>query len=300
MPISELKVLAAQGRYLQVDRDAQRLIASGELDEVALAEVYLYGAIAKFRLQEFWGSLKMAERAMNIPAATKGTVGMGALMAGLNEIEIGDYALAVDHLQMAMDLIMEADSEELRRQEGVIHYNLALAHRARRDWDKANMHFEFAAHVFSQKEDAERTLDSYREAAWCYLTQGDAAGAQSLIAKIEAYVQSHPNVDARWYLCLLVDRAYAKLCQGEAAEAVALCEEVCAPGRIAMEDELRTQATWIAGEAALLLGHYDQAAFFADFTIDLALKAQWPAMMNRGNDLRRRVFAERGQADSAG
>lgn len=300
VPISELKVLAAQGRYLQVDRDAQRLIASGDLNEVELAETYLFGAIAKFRLQEFWGSLKLAERAMNIPAATKGTVGMGALMVALNEIEIGDYALAIDHLQIAMDLIIEADSEELRRQEGVIHYNMALAHRARRDWDKANMHFEFAAHIFSQKEDMERALDCYREAAWCFLNQGSADQAEPLIAKIEAHLQAHPEVDAKWYLCVLIDRAYVKLCRGDAAEAIALCEEVCAPGRVAVEDELRTQASWIAGEAALLLEQYDQAAFFADFTIDLALKAQWPAMMNRGNDLRRRIFAERGRADSAG
>lgn len=265
-----------------------------------LAETYLYGAIAKFQLKEFWGSLKLAERAMNIPAATKGTVGMGALMVALNEIEIGDYALAIDHLQTAMDLILDADSEELRRQEGVIHYNMALAHRAKRDWDKANMHYEFAAHVFSQKEDMERALDCYREAAWCFLTQGDADQAEVLINKIETYVQAHPSVDARWYLCLLVDRAYMKLCRGEAAEAVTLCEEVCAPGRVAVEDELRTQASWIAGEAALLLAQYDQALIFADFTIDLAMKAQWPAMMNRGNDLRRRVFAERGSADSVG
>jgi tetratricopeptide (TPR) repeat protein len=299
VPISQLKELAAQGRYLQVDRDAQRLIASGDLNEMALAEAYLYGAIAKFRLQEFWGSLKLAERAMNIPAATKGTVGMGALMIALNEMEIGDYAQAIDHLQTAMDLSIEANSEDLLRQEGVIHYNMALAHRARRDWDKANMHFEFAAHVFSRKGDMERALDCYREAAWCFLTQGDPTPAVGLITKIEAYVQGHPDVDAQWYVRLLVDKAYAKLCLGEIEEAVALCEEVCTPGRVAVDDELRTQASWIAGESALLLRQYDQAAFFADFTIDLAMKVQWPSMMNRGNDLRRRVFAERGRADSA-
>jgi tetratricopeptide (TPR) repeat protein len=298
VPISQLKELAAQGRYLQVDRDAQRLIASGDLNEMALAEAYLYGAIAKFRLQEFWGSLKLAERAMNIPAASQGTVGMSALIAALNEIEIGDYALAISHLEMAMERVDSAG--DLRRQEGVIHHNLALAYRAKRDWDKANMHYEFAAHVFSQKDEMALALECYRGAAWCYLTQGDAPRAEGLIAKIEAYVDSHPNVDPRWYTILLVDRAYAKLCRGEPDEAIALCEEVCAPGRVGVEDFLRTEASWIAGEAALVLGQLDQAALFADYTIEWALKVQWPAMMNRGNDLRRRVFSERGKAaDSA-
>jgi tetratricopeptide (TPR) repeat protein len=297
VPINELKALAAQGRYLQVDRDAQRLIASGDLNETALAETYVYGAIAKFRLQEFWGSLKMAERAMSSPTAGPGTIGMAALMAGLNEIEIGDYAMAIDHLQMAME--QSEGSEDLRRQEGVLHHNMALAYRARRDWEKANMHYEFAAHVFSHKDEMSSALECYRGAAWCYLNQGDATRAEILIAKIEAYLTTHPNADPHWYTYLLVDRAYVLLCRGQSEEAINLCEEVSAHGRVGVSDEARTEASWIAGEAALQLGHLDEAALFADYTIEWALKVQWPYMMSRGNDLRRRVFVQRGQTESA-
>lgn len=297
MPISELKALAAQGRYLQVDRDAQRLIASGDLNESELAEAYLYGAIAKFRLQEFWGSLKLAERAINLPAASRETAGKAALVAAHSEIEIGDYAVAIGHLELALELL--ANSDELRRQEGIIHQNLALAYRARRDWDKANMHFEFAAHVFSSREEMVRALHCYRGAAWCFLTQADADRAELLLTRIEAYITEHPEVDPEWYIMQLIDQAYLRLVRGQADEAIVLCEEASAPGRLGVDDELRCEASWIAGEAALLLGQLDQATLFADYTIEWALKAQWPAMMNRGNELRRRIFAERGWADSA-
>lgn len=297
MPISELKALAAQGRYLQVDRDAQRLIASGDLNESELAEAYLYAAIAKFGLQEFWGSLKLAERAMNLPAASRETAGKGALVAAHSEIEIGDYSVAIGHLELSLELL--ANSEEYRRQEGVIHQNLGLAYRAKREWDKANMHYEWAANVFSQRGEMNRALTCYRNAAWCFLTQADADRAEIPLAKIEAYIAEHPEIDPEWYLMQLVDRAYVKLVRGEAEEAIVLCEEASAPGRVGVDDELRCEASWIAGEAALLLGQLDQAALFADYTIEWALKAQWPLMMNRGNELRRRIFAQRGWADSA-
>jgi tetratricopeptide (TPR) repeat protein len=296
VPIAAIKALVAQGRYLQADRDAQRMIASGDLGIIELADAFLYLSIAKFHLQEFWGSMKLAERALAIPEATPETVGMAALMVGLNGIETGDISIATEHLERAMEIL--STTPALKQQEGVIHHNLALANRARRDWEKANMHFEWAAHIFAKTGEMAKALDCYRGAAWCYLIQEEVDRAELLTGKIEAYVRDHANVDPRWYTILLVDKAFAYLCRGQYGEAIAFCEEVSAPGRVGVSDEQKTEACWIAGEAAFRLGHLDQAALFADYTIDWALKVQWPYMMNKGNDLRRRVMIQRGHSDA--
>lgn len=295
MPLSGVESLLAQGRYLQADRETERLIASGELGIQNLAEAYVKLSIAKQHLQDFFAGAKVAERALAIPEATPDTQGMACFMAGVHYANIGDTHLTIQHNEQFLNYVDA--SERCKRQEPNAHFNMAVAYRQRREYSFAIGHYEMAARIYTETGRISRAMLCHRDIAWCYMTIGDTDRALPFLKRIEEWVAETENPEFRVFA--IVDKAMYHFSTGQYSKALAHCEEVFAPGRSDVTPDNLTEACWIAGECALAGGQLHEANIFANLTLDHALKAKWPFMMNRGSDLRRRVNEARRRMETA-
>jgi tetratricopeptide (TPR) repeat protein len=293
VPLSGVERLLDQGRFVQAERETERLLGSGDLELEQVAEAYVQLSLAKFCLQDFFAGAKLAERALASPHATRDTIGMAHFLAGANYVEIGDTHLAIEHSQKFLEYI--GVSERCKQREPVAHFNIAMALRQRREYAVAIGHYELAASIYTETGRLPRAMRCYREISWCYMVQDEPAAALPFLQRMEAWVSETGEPVFRNKL--IVDKALYCLKCGDHAEAVALCQEIFVPGRDHLTEELLAEASWITGECAIATRRLEEAAIFADLAIDHALKAKWPFMMNRGNDLRRKVAAAKQQGD---
>lgn len=289
MPFTELKRLLERGEYVRAKREAEWLIHSGELIGPDLARAYRGGAIAHYMLGELFAAAKLAERALAIATEAAHDEERGKALYDLGEyyLLIGDYHLALERLSAFLELL--AVIPPLAPLEAKAQHNLGLIHRARREWAQAiTAHLE-AARRHTADGSERWALESIRGVAWCYLQQEQPASALPYIEEVQRRVAGLPE-EHQLIASLLTDLALYHRQVGNATLSVEYCHEVLVPGRPGVDVHLRATAYVIAGENALDQGRTTDADLFANLAMEEALKAQHPFLMNRANDLRRRLM----------
>lgn len=289
MPFTELKRLLERGEYVRAKREAEWLIHSGDLVGPDLARAYRGGAIAHYMLKELFAAVKMAERALAIASESQHLEEMGRALYDLGEyyLLVGDYHLALERLTSFLGTIPGAPV--LQTLEGKAHHNLGLVYRARRDWSKAIAAHQAAARLHTANGAERSALESMRGVAWCHLQQEDPAAALPYIEEVQQRLANLP-AEHQLSTSLLTDLALYHRQVGNTALSVEYCHEVLVPGRPGVDEHLKATAYVIAGENALDQGRPTEADLFANLALEEALKAQHPFLMNRVNDLRRRLL----------
>lgn len=261
------------------DREAIEAAASGHVSAIAVERVFV--------AQQFANS----EWALADGTGDMDLIAMATYRQGTAALYIGDYALAEEKLTRAVEIDTPARSG-LDRHRGAILYNLADALMRRKNYDAASVKFRQARDVFAEAKDAAGVIRCHLQAAWAELMAGrpEPAGAY-LEQAVDGLAECQ---DADLQNTSLTNRALYHLRMQELPEAVNLCREIMAPGRAGVTALHLSDASWIAGEAALLQGLLPVADTMAAIALDEGRKANWPPAQNRATDLRRRVF-EAGQ-----
>jgi tetratricopeptide (TPR) repeat protein len=240
-------------------------------------------------LRELFAAAKLAERALAIASEACHAEETGRAQYDLGEyyLLIGDYHLALERLTSFLSTMAEAPG--LRSLEGRAQHNLGLVYRARRDWPRAITAHQAAARLHAESGAERSALESIRGIAWCYLQQQQPAAALPYIEEVQSRLATLPE-EHQLRASLLTDLALYHRQVGNSALSVEYCHEVLVPGRPGVDEHLRATAYVIAGENALDQGRPTEADLFANLALEEALKAQHPFLMNRANDLRRRLL----------
>lgn len=287
--IDQLRALVQAGRYVQAAREAEELLA-GELEPPSRGMVYHVLSVAEYRSDRIRPALRAAQRAEAI-ASEWGLVELvGRVRVNLIALltEAGDYAAAID--AGARLLAAEGDlSEVLQREIPRAHYNLARAHRSRRDSEAMYAHLKRAISGASQLGlDTGFQVDCYHLAAWWLLLDGRITDADlHLLQAVEMLPPDDPPRQREQLLCSCL-RAYQT---GDHHRAVELAEELIQGGQVTTLQ--RAWACLIAGWVAAGLGEWDRATVCATAADNHALDLGSPELMNRAQELR--IQIERGR-----
>jgi tetratricopeptide (TPR) repeat protein len=294
LPFTELKRLLDRGEYVRAKREAEWLIHGGDLSGPDLARAHRGGALAHYRLKELFAATKLAERALEIASDAGHTDETGRALYDLGEyyLVIGDYHMALERL--AQFLAVMAGAPSLCSLEAKARHNLGLIYRARRDWPAAIEEHRLAARLHAEVGNERASLESIRGIAWCYLQRHQPAAALPYIEEVQQRLAGLPE-EHQLTASLLTDLALYHYQVGNATLSVEYCHEVLVPGRPGVDEHLRSTAYVIAGENAMDQGRRAEADLFASLAMDEALKAQHPFLMNRANDLRRRLMQAQAQ-----
>ncbi len=281
--------LLSAGRYLRARREAERLLREGDLSPAEEGRLYQLACRACLALDELFAAARFGERSLERARESRDLAALARahLDLGCAYARIGDARLAGEHLHAFLALLPEAtDGAAL---EGAAHYHLALVHRQRHEWEQAAQRFHRAAWLYAQHGRPARGAHAELEGAWCLLMANRPAGAEPLLAAVDAHLLANP--DDQLAADLLCAWALYHRMAGDLHASTRLCREILTPGRPGADDHQRGKAAWIMGENALDLGHIREASFFAELALHHAARANQPSLMNRATTLRRRIAA---------
>lgn len=285
--VRKLEHLFVAGGYLQVRREANRLLLEGKLSVHEQGIVLRLAGRACLQLGEYYAAAKLSERAterahevQDVELLCKARFDLGYAY-----LYIGDPYGAEENLHAALSLLKKMAG--LRHWEPMIHYNLSAVHQQRRQWHTAVEALERAARLFEEfGQRAERTQCDL-DLAWCYLMLGVSSLAAPHLAKIEEHLSHH--LDDMLSADLICQRALYYRLEGDIARSSHLCQEIFVPGRKGVTAKQLGEATWIMGENSLDLGRFDEANLFVNMALDHATRDNYPILMNLACDLRRRI-----------
>lgn len=289
MPLGKLDQLLGAGAYLQVRKEADRLLLEGGLSVQEEGAVLRMACRASLSLADFYAAAKLGERALERAreAGDLNTLGNAHFDLGVAYTHIGDTHLAEQNLDAFLTLLPQMEGAESR--EGKAFFNLAIIHRQRKQWHTAVQTLERAAILFERHGQKMERARCALDTAWCYLMLGTSAMAAPHLAQVEEYVSRFEDEDLA--TDLICEKALYYRLEGEIATSSQLCQEVFTPGRPGVTSHHLGEAAWIMGENALDLGRIEEANIFANMALDHAARDTWPSLMNLACDLRRRIAA---------
>jgi tetratricopeptide (TPR) repeat protein len=287
--LDALRVHRAGGEHRAVIRLARTFLEQPEgLTDAEGFEVARAGAGAAMALQEFHVAARFAEqeRLWALATGDPDSQALAAYHHGTALLYLGDAPAAVAHLQ---EFMAAGDRPALARYRGAALFNLGACLLQQRTYPEAVRQF-LASHDACQAQgDHVGTARALLEAAWAELLEGKIEPAGYRLEQAAAILAQHP--DDHLTAVRLVHQAYCHYRSSEYGPAARLCEEVLAPGRTGVTAHQLSEAAWIAGECALVQGNLTAARHLAALALDEAIRANWPGLMNRANDLRMRVQA---------
>lgn len=287
MPLENLNQLLATGAYLQARREAERLLAGGNLSRNEEPEVYRVAARACLELNDFFAAVRFGERAVERAMATTDRPMAAAAHFDLScaYVAIGDGHPAQEHAEAFLCLAGEVPHSE--EQVGQAYHNLAAVFRQRRDWQAAVDALHRADAAYGAPGKVALRARCALDLARCYLAQAQPDPAGTWLSAAQERLSDDP--DSPLSCDLLCARALWHRQRGDLAGASALCQEVFLPGRRHTESRHLAEAAWIMGENALDLNMRHEASFFAGLAMEHGVKSGLPTLMNLANDLRRRA-----------
>lgn len=202
--------------------------------------------------------------------------------AGCALINQGDWAEAQESLETFLRIDAQPDTDHYR---APALFNLGLVFIAQRQYREAVNQFRQAEVAFAG--DRPNVARCLLEAAWAELLSGRAEAAGLYLERATEALDEDPDPDVQ--TTLLCHRAFYHYQVKEYEQAASLCREVSMPDRLGVTAYHKSEAAWIAGECLLALGERRQAAELAEVACAEALKAAVPWLMNRADDLRRRI-----------
>lgn len=279
------------GQHLRVLELARALHAEKPLLTAGeWCEVHEAAGLAAWALREHFEAVRWAERAYDVARESDEPcrLAVAAYYRGTYWTIIGDTVQARQYL---LEFLARDDPQrpEFDRFRGPAWFNLGSVYLKRLAYDDAAEVLTRACEAFGTVGNSRCEIEAVLQLAWVWTMAGNLPVARDLLktAAVELAKNSDPDLEASriCHEALLLQR------MGQYHDAVQLCEEIFAPGREGITDHHLSEAAWISGECALALGLLQAATIMANLALDHALKANWPTLMNRASDLRRRVMA---------
>lgn len=286
MPIDRLRSLVATGQFLAAYREVERLAMDPGLAPSLRAQVYLVGVRAAAGLREIYSAVKLAEKA--VEAAELGSnwedIGNARLYSAQIYRELGDTAQALRFFRLFFQYLDRYPS--LQSKTAQAYYNLGLTHQQRREYAEALEAYKLAAEDFEKLSQPAYLLASLQNSAWVMLLQARPSEAEPFLAQAEALCAQleHPEYQVSQ---LVLEALYARQ-TNTPDRAMALCEEIFQPGRLAGENHLAA-AAWVMADLTLEADRMHEASIFADLALNHALKAKDPHLMNLASEVKQRV-----------
>lgn len=287
VPLVKLEQLLGAGAYLQVRREADRLLLEGNLSVREEGLVYRTACRACLSLAEYYAAAKLGERAVERAneAGDSMTLGRAHFDLGSAYLYIGDTYGAEQNLEAFLSLLPSLTG--LERWEGMAHYNMSHVHRQRKQWPNAIVALHRAAGLFERTGQKAESAQVALDLAWCHLMLGEPTFAAPHLAALEEYLRTHH--DDGLSADLICEKALYYRLEGDIPTSTRLCQEIFMPGRQGVTPKHLGEATWVMGENALDLGRMEEASLFANMSLDHAARDNYPTLMNLVCDLRRRI-----------
>lgn len=291
LPLAKLEQLLSTGAYLQVRREAERLLLEGGLSVGEQGVALRMACKACLALQEYYAAAKLGERAIERAkeAGDRDTMARAHFYVGCAYTYIGDTHAAEQTLHAFLALAQGIS--ELESWEGIAYYNLSILHRQRKQWGTAIQTLERAARIFDAKGQKAERAQASLDLAWCCLMLGATPLARPHLDQIAAYLQEQDEPDEGLAVDLICAKALLYRLEGDIATSSHLCQTVFLPGRQGVTSHHLGEAAWIMGENALDLGHLHEASLFVNMALDHAARDNWPSLMNLAGELRQRIAA---------
>lgn len=287
MSVATLQTLLRGAAYLQVRREADRLLLDGALTDRERGQVLRLACRAAAGLSDWYAAVHLGQQAIDLAALAGDTetLGRAHFDVGTASTHIGDTHAGEHHLQEFLRLSPGMTGVELW--EGMAHYNLSVICRQRWQWAEAIQVLDRAGALFERNGQTAGCAQVSLDMAWCHCMLGDAGSARPHLAQLEEYLGTHH--DDTLAADLLCARALLTRVEGDLAGSTRTCIEVFLPNRPGVTAHHLGEAAWIMGENALDLGRTEEAMAFASVALDYAARDNWPSLMNLAGDLRRRI-----------
>lgn len=277
-----IRDLLRAGRFVQAAREAEEAL-DGDVSPTDQAQLNQLLGVARYKVGALWPAIQATRTAEGLAAewGLPEVLGRARINLVAMLLDIGDYALAAETgarlLRGAADL-----PDQVRVQLCWVHYNLARVYHAQRQ--HRLMYEQVRLAIESADSDHFLVMVHQQAAWWRYLDDHIDQGDRHREVAGELLTPDDTE-GAREMLILECLRAHQT---GDMERAVTLSEEFLLSE---MEPPLlqRVWAAYIAGSAALHLDHISEAGVLAGRSLDWAIELGDPGLMNRANELRRRV-----------
>jgi tetratricopeptide (TPR) repeat protein len=291
--LDELRGLVQERRFVAAVRLAKALIDDGTLDPRETAEVRHICAVAYFKQEEFLHATTEAQASERLSVdlglhdlARKVRVNLVALL-----VEVGEYeqAVGVGETFLADDGLPSAMCPQL----AYVTYNVARAHLARRDKQKALDHFREAVRLGeTHGAPASLRVQMAQQLAWSLYLDEHIAEADRHLEAAESLIGEEDEDAHNEQLLLSCVRAHQV---GDMAKAVELAEELVAPTATATGRQ-KVWAYLVLGWVAIDYGRIEEAANFTETATERAISLNSVELMNRTNQLRHRIMGKQKEA----
>lgn len=290
MTIEEIQELLGRGHYLKAYREGLRFLDDQPIEPAEAVQVLLLAARAiGVGLNQLKDAADLSVQAAQI--AEEENLDGEAQLARITAAEAyrrqGEWSEAADWSEAFLK--HDQDTMTDRRYRGICLYNYGLVHRARQDQYKAVAAFEDAAQAFESQGMFAQMAMAHQMLAWTHLLVSDRPDLAEPHIRVAACLAPQATEEDRVHQITL-EALYA-LRVGHFDKAVDLCQEVFVPGRVGVTPLAKAEAAMISAAVALQTGHLADARFFAQKAVQAAQESQEPAMMNRANEVFRKVQA---------
>jgi tetratricopeptide (TPR) repeat protein len=293
--LEELRRRHAAGEHTAAMRLAREILREpGGLAAADLFDVAKMGAGASMALREYFGAQRFVEKEVLYALATDDPdlVGTAHFHKGTVYMYIGSTGEALEAFT-TFAAIDTPSRPALDRYRAGCWFNTGTAHMQRREYERAAGALAEARAVYAEQGDRHGVAECFLQEAWALMLADRYEPAAHQLGQASALLAEYPS--NKLQLSCICHRAFYHYRQGEYDRAVALCEEIFQIDRPGVQHNHTSEAAWIAGECALVLGMLDHAEAMAAAATDHAVKAGWIWLMNRANELRQRVQAAREQ-----
>lgn len=300
--ITSARLTALEGylrrcEFLQAIREAESLLLLPGLPQQDKRRTYRYLGRARGQAGDPYGARKLLEmsQVLALEARDWDCLGMARAELGITWLMTGDYASAIDSFRSYF--LDFKRYQEARSAEGLVHYNLGLACRRRRDYPAAIEHYTRAVAWFTERGYTLHAGQTHQNLVWVYCLDGNYDEAERELTTADSFLEvCGPAFQAEQLVC----RALYHHCIGQIGTSMLAVEEVLRPTRTGVTATHKGHSAWIAGCNALRARHYDMATYFADLATQYALEAKEPAIMSQASLLRADIAKWKGEGEAAG
>lgn len=268
--LQRLYELLDRGEWVQVKREAERLMLLQDLDYFTLGRIFRAGGRACLYLSEYPAAEKLLE--LGLPYAFRAQdwdcIGFIRHDLGVAYLFRGETAKARE--QFEAFLLGLARYQDSRRLEGKAHYNLGLLYRERKDYPLAVAAYRQALNCFVQRGETRNTAVCHQNIAWLLLIQGKADDAKVHVDLAAGFQDGLPPDFLTEQLVL---SAFYHQVIGEFKPAMEYLSPIL-ESRVVATDQHGASAKWVQAQLFADQGERDDARGALREALDFALSAK--------------------------
>jgi len=287
--LESLKRHLDRRQWLQAKQAAEALLLlpPGELTTLDLGQVYYGYGRASAWLQEHYAAIRLFELATRhaLQARDWDTLGFSRAEAGIVSVFIGDLVTANEMFAAYyLDLSRYKDAKAC---EALVRYNNGLALRRQHRHGEAVVAYHMALNLFVERGRTADAAECHQNLAWLHLLDNKAVEA---LPHLEC-AQSHVDTLGQDYrIEMLVCWGLYHFVLREVGTSMEYLAEILSASpsgstQAGISARHKSEASWIAGEIAILLDQAAKALILARWAQQEAIVAREPELMNRATGL---------------